>query len=170
MTDTVPDPAAMDPAIVAFITSHLSMQLAATDGAGLATAVRCVGCRVAPDRRRITLLMPRSQALPVLAGIAANGRVAVVFNEPESYRTLQLKGRDARVEAALPEDAEALLPYATGFARHLAAFQVPEPYVRALVSCAADDLVAVSFSPSEAYGQTPGPRAGRRLAPGEMET
>ena len=160
-------PELLDPELAAFITGNLSLQLAATDAAGLATVVRCVGCRVSADRRRVTLLMPRSQAAPVLAGIAANGRVAVVFNEPSSYRTLQLKGRDARVEAALPEDAEALQPYAAGFARRLAPLQVPEPYVRTLVSCAPEDLVAVSFTPLEAYAQTPGPRAGRRLAPGE---
>ncbi|MBN8284750.1 pyridoxamine 5'-phosphate oxidase family protein [Zoogloea sp.] len=162
---TSPDP--LDPALAEFITSHVSLQLAATDDAGLATAVRCVGCRVSADRRRVTLLMPRSQAAPVLASIAANGRVAVVFNEPKSYRTLQLKGRDGRIEPPLPDDAAALQPYAAGFARRLAPLDVPEPYVRTLVSCAPEDLVAVSFTPLEAYAQTPGPRAGRRLGPGE---
>lgn len=160
-------PVPLEPALAAFITSRLSIQVAASDGHGLASLVRAVGCRVSADRCRVTVLVSRSQAAPVLAGVAANGMLAAVFNEPESHRTVQLKGRDACVEMATAEDEAALVPYAADFSGRLAVFRVPEAYVRTLVSCAPGDLVAISFTPSEAYGQTPGPRAGMRLEGGQ---
>jgi hypothetical protein len=40
---------------------------------------------------------------------------------------------------------------------------VPEHLVRTVTSCEASDLVAVTFSPSAAFTQTPGPQAGTRL-------
>ena len=39
--------------------------------------------------------------------------------------------------------------------------------VRTLLSCPPEELVALSFCPSEAYSQTPGPNAGKRLEAGE---
>lgn len=157
----------LDPALAEFITSRISVQIAACDGRGPATLVRGLGCRVSDDLRTVTVLMPRSQALPVLAAIEANGRVAAVFSEPETHRTVQLKGVDARVEAATAEDEAGLLPYAAAMAARLAPFRVPEIYARTLFSGSADDLVAVSFTPSQGFGQTPGPRAGMPLADGK---
>lgn len=151
------------PELVAFLLSGISMQLASADANGLATLVRPLGCRVDPTRTRVTVLVPRSQAEPVLRNVLANGRVAVAFNEPESHRTVQLKGRDAVVEEARPEDAAALPAYVAAMARRLACFEVPEPYVRTLLSVAPGDLIGISFTPSEAYGQTPGPNAGAPL-------
>lgn len=161
-----PRPEALDPALAAFIVSRISMQIAACDGRGPATLVRGLGCRVSDDLRTVTVLMPRSQALPVLAAIAANGRVAVVFSEPESHRTVQLKGVDARIEAATADDEASLVPYAAAMAARLAPSRVPEAYSRTLLSASPGDLVAVCFTPSQAFGQTPGPRAGMPLAGG----
>ena len=60
-------PVPLEPALAAFITSRLSIQVAASDGHGLASLVRAVGCRVSADRCRVTVLVSRSQAAPVLA-------------------------------------------------------------------------------------------------------
>ena len=109
----------------------------------------------------------RAEALPVLAAIEANGRVAAVFSEPESHRTVQLKGVDARVEAVTAGDEASLQSYAAAMAARLAPFRVPEVFARALLSASPDDLVAVSFTPSQGFGQTPGPRAGMPLADGK---
>jgi hypothetical protein len=156
----------LDEALAAFLTSRISVQVAACDEQGFTTLVRALGARVAPDRMRVTVLMARSQAEPVLRMLRANGRIAVVFSHPVSHRTVQLKGQDAAIEAATPADEAELAPYAVAMAVHLATYDVPESFARALVSCPPGDLLAVSFTPCEAYGQTPGPGAGERLAPG----
>jgi hypothetical protein len=162
MHDVVP----LDAELAAFLTSRISVQVAACDEQGFTTLVRALGARVAADRRRVTVLMARSQAEPVLAMLRANGRIAAVFSHPVSHRTVQLKGRDAAVEAATPADEAELAPYAAAMAAHLAVYDVPESFTRAMVSCPPGDLVAVSFTPCQAYGQTPGPGAGERLARG----
>lgn len=160
MHDVVP----LDPELAAFLTSRISVQVAACDERGSTTLVRALGARVAADRRRVTVLMAHSQAEPVLAMLRSNGKIAAVFSHPVSHRTVQLKGRDAAIEAATPADEAELGPYATAMAGHLRTYDVPESFARALVSCPPGDLVAVGFTPCEAYGQTPGPGAGERLA------
>lgn len=155
--------APLDEALAAFVTSRISVQVAACDEHGATSLVRALGARVAADRMRVTIVMARSQAEPVLRMLRANGKIAAVFSEPVTHRTIQLKGRDAAIEAATPADEAELAPYASAMAAHLRAYDVPEAFTRAMVSCPPGDLIAVSFSPCEAYGQTPGPHAGERL-------
>lgn len=159
----------LDEALAAFITSRISVQVAACDEMGGTSLVRALGARVADNRRRVTILLARSQAELLLRMIQANGRIAVVFSQPVTHRTVQLKGRDARLEAATPADETELAHYAAAMACHLRAYDVAEPFSRALVSCAPGDLAAVSFTPCEAYGQTPGPGAGERLPRGSAQ-
>lgn len=156
----------LDEELAAFLASRISVQVATCDARGYTTLVRGLGARVAPDRRRVVVLLARSQAAPLLPMLADNGRIAAVFSHPVSHRTVQLKGRDAAIEPATPADAVELAPYAAAMAAHLAVYDVSEAFARALVSCPPGELVAVGFTPCEAYGQTPGPGAGERLKQG----
>ena len=156
------DPVPLDEALAAFLASRISVQVATCDAQGFTTLVRALGARVAADRR-VTVLVARSQAAPLLPMLRENGRIAAVFSHPVSHRTVQLKGRDAAIEAATPADEAELGPYASAMAAHLAVYDVPEAFTRAMVSCPPGELMAVSFTPCEAYGQTPGPGAGERL-------
>nr|WP_067295578.1 hypothetical protein [Marinobacterium profundum] len=156
----------LDPTLIQFITSQLSIQVAACSDAGEPTLVRAHGARVSADGCQLTLMIPSSQARELLACIAANGRIAAVFNEPETHRTVQLKGKDARIEAISADDAAALGAYVDRLAKRLQHYQVPEAFSRAFYAADPADLVALSFSPSAAYGQTPGPHAGEPLKPG----
>ncbi|MFC6673295.1 pyridoxamine 5'-phosphate oxidase family protein [Marinobacterium aestuariivivens] len=160
----------LDEALAAFIESRLSIQVASSDARGLATLARGYGAQVSPDRCRVRVLLACSQSDALLRDIEASGRIAVLFNEPESHRSVQLKGRDAQVEPATERDRAALPAYVDTLSRRLQHFQVPEAFSRALLSLADDDLVAVSFSPCEAYGQTPGPQAGEPLPAGAART
>lgn len=157
----------LNSALVAFLTSHLSIHVAASDGNGIATLVRGLGCRIADDEpSRVRLLMSRPQSEPVLRAVDANGRIAAVFSEPESHRTIQLKGVDARQESPEAADHALLSPYIDEMSRRLKAIDTPEPFVRALLACSPGELAVVSFTPQDLFGQTPGPKAGERLADG----
>lgn len=158
----------LDSDTATFIQSGVSISLAAAGGAsGLPCMSRGLGCKVLDEGRRVGIFVGRSQARELLDNIRCSGRVANVFSLPSSNLTVQLKGVDARVEAATAEDEAGLLPYAAAMAARLAPFRVPEIYARTLFSGSADDLVAVSFTPSQGFGQTPGPRAGMPLADGK---
>ncbi len=160
-------PTVLTPALADFVTSHLSIHIAASDDHGVATLVRGLGCRRDPATAdRLRLLVAAPQAEPVLRALAANGRIAVVFSEPESHRTVQLKGHDAHRAERDPDDTALLAPYIDTLVVRLATVGTPEAFVRALLHCPAEALCIVRFTPDEVFGQTPGPQAGQRLAAG----
>ena len=152
----------------AFIAGPRSIFAASRGADGLPSLCRALACKVAADRRSVTVLLHPQRAAALLQDIAASGEIAVVFNEPPTHRTLQIKGRDARpvstpadaaqsVDAHIEAFAQELDPM--GFRGHLIGVVVrgaPEP--NGLVP------VAVQFTPDAVFEQTPGPRAGARVS------
>jgi hypothetical protein len=148
---------------VQFVSGGLSIHLGAASAELEPTQVRALGCRVEPGHCRLRVLIPAAQAQPLIAALRANGRVAAVFSDPETHRTLQLKGLDATVDPATDEDYIAVEAQAGQFAKRLARLAIPESYTSALCHCAAGDLLAVSFTALAAFRQTPGQDAGQSL-------
>jgi len=126
---------------------------------------RALGCRVSPDRSRVTVLLPGDQLPALVAAVRSSRAVAVVFSEPATHRTIQLKGTDAALEPTAPGDAVLSARWTDGFVAELAAYGIVENLVRAFLWCEPGGMVAVSFTPCAAFQQTPGPRAGAPLAP-----
>ncbi|MGZ5182842.1 MAG: hypothetical protein ACXWC2_20380 [Ramlibacter sp.] len=133
-------------------------------GADLMPSVgRAAGCKVAPDRGTVHLFVSRVQVAPVLAHVRETGRIAAVFSRPSTHRTLQLKGRDARIDPVTPADLPIVARYRNAFAAELAPLGYAPVLVHTLLGFPDDELVMISFTPQEAYSQTPGPNAGRAL-------
>jgi hypothetical protein len=146
----------------AFVTGGVSL-ITASRGPDNAPAIaRAAGCRVSRDGRRITLFVSSSQGSALLEAVRATGAIGAVFSQPSTHITIQMKGSDAALGALEPGDAELVARYADAFAAEVCPLGFSEALVRALV-WAPDDLVAVSFTPTSAFDQTPGPRAGTRL-------
>lgn len=147
-----------------FIQNGVSVVVASA-GADLAPSqARGVGCLVAPDRRHVTVILRRSQATTLLQDLARSGLIAVVFCQPSTHRTLQVKGADPVARAAAAPDLAELARQAAAFHAELAPLGYPETFTRALLGFAAEDLVEVSFAPQAVFSQTPGPRAGERVS------
>lgn len=147
-----------------FIQGGVGIAAASSDAQGRPSLNRAVGCTVSPDGRRITVMLRRSQAASLLADIERSGAVAVVFSQPSTHHTLQIKSTDAVVHAPQAIDAAALSRYVEAFHRELAPLGYTAEWTRALLDYTPADLVAVSFTPHAIFSQTPGPRAGERLA------
>jgi len=147
----------------AFIQGGVSVIVASRNAQLVADVVRGCGCRVSRDRRQVTVLVEPSRAGTLLEDIAANGRIAVVFSQPSTHRTIQLKGSDASIVRVTPADRAVA-------SRHLAAWKQElgsigyTPDLAAAVRGAGDRIAAIRFTPSAAFQQTPGPKAGQRLA------
>lgn len=139
------------------------MSMAACNADGVPTLVRATGCRVSPDRRCVTVFVSATQAAPVIQCIRTNGAVAVVFSEPSTHRTIQLKGCDATVAALIEGDLQRIAEYRNAFVGQLAHLGYEEALIRTLFAYPSSDIVAVSFTPTEAFSQTPGPHAGEPL-------
>ncbi len=153
----------LTPEQVAFITRDVSLSIASRDVRRVPSVCKAVGCRVAPDRRRVTLLVEAAANAQLLADLRATAAVAAVFSLPATHETLQLKGRDACVQAADAEDIALARAHNEAFAQHLVPLGYPLAFARAVHDFRDDDLVAVSFTVSDIFAQTPGPGAGARM-------
>lgn len=155
----------LDPRVAAFIGGQRSIIAASRDARGRPSLMRACGLRIDAVHGVLSIFLARSQAARLLDDIAASRRVAVVVSEPSTHRTMQLKGVDARVDPAAPEDLATLPPYADQLDAELQSIGLPPSFARAMIAVDPADVVAVRFTPTEIYDQTPGPRAGTAITP-----
>ena len=129
--------------------------------------MRAVGSQVSPQGERITVFLNRQQSTQLLRDVASTGRVAVVFSEPHSHRTVQVKSSHARLREITPDDAPALQRYLEAMQGELDRIGFAPDFAAAMLAHRFDDLSAIEFTPSQAFDQTPGPHAGQplRVAP-----
>jgi hypothetical protein len=142
----------------------ISMTASSRAAGNRAELGRVHGCRAASDRRRVAVLLPGEQYPALVEALRASRAIAVVFSEPSTHRTIQLKGADAVLEPASDADRALALRWSEAFVAGLGALGYDETLVRAAVWCEPRALVAVGFTPCAAFQQTPGPRAGAPLA------
>src|SRR5262245_19729597 len=103
------------------------------------------------------------QAAALIESLRATGAIAVGFNLPSTHRAFQLKGTDATVGSLDRGDLEIAVRYVEAFIADIALLGYSEPIGRALLAFDPAELLAISFTPSAAFVQTPGPRAGARV-------
>ncbi len=153
----------LDAEHAAFIQSGVSVVVAARDAGNVPRLARALGCRVADDRRRVTVYLGAFQAAALLAAIRAERAIAVAFNMPSTHRAFQLKGVDATVAPLDRTDVEHARRYVDAFSTDIGLLGYTDAYGHALLWFEPAELTGVSFTPAAAFEQTPGPRAGVRL-------
>jgi hypothetical protein len=88
----------------------------------------------------------------------------VVFSEPSTHRTLQVKGTDAVAGPLQEGDWPMIGMHIEAAVAELGPLGYPERWVRTVFEATPAQVQAVRFTPSSAFAQTPGPRAGAPLA------
>lgn len=156
-------PPLINDAHAAFLQSGVSVVVGACDGKRMPTAVRATGCRVSADLRRVSVFLSATQGARLLECLRENRSIAVVFSQPSTHRTVQLKGRDTEISTLLPGDVELIEAYLAAFTRELQPLGFQEDLIRTLLACPLSDIACLGFTPTEAYSQTPGPNAGQPL-------
>jgi hypothetical protein len=149
----------------AFLQGAVSIHVASTGSGLVPSQARAVGCRVSSSLKSVTVFLSERQASDVLADIRAAGPVAAVFSRPSSNRTIQLKASGAQVRPVNLQDRGVVQHYRRAFINEVVAEGFPADMVEAMLTCPDDELVAIVFTPSAAFSQTPGPRAGEPLRP-----
>ncbi len=124
-----------------------------------------MGCHADLDGQRITVWLRVDQAEALLNDVRTSACIAAVFVDPLTSRSLQLKGVDAVVRDAAPDDAPVLARHLTQFIDCLEQTGMPETVTRAAFDQALDQLVAVQFTATDMFEQTPGPHAGQPILP-----
>lgn len=153
----------LNPRDAAFIEGGVAIIAAARNAENEATVSRAIGCRVSDDRRRVTIFLSAAKSGALLADVRANGVIAVVFSQPTSHRAIQLKGTDASVVALTADDPHVWAVYPGRIAAEVQRIGFSDVFVRTMLSVPSGDVVAVAFTPSAAFIQTPGPKAGTPL-------
>ncbi len=111
----------------------MSVHVASRGPGNVPSVARAFGCRVAPDRRRVTVFLSAAQAPDVLADLRASRRAAAVFSRPSTHRTIQVKGDDASVGPLAAGDLAHIAAYADALVRDLQALGYAEEFGRALI-------------------------------------
>lgn len=156
-------PPAIDAAHAAFMQGGVSISFGGCDAASQPWVGKAMGCQVAPDFLTVTIFAAASHVPELLAALEQTGAIAVVFSQPSTHRTLQLKGKDARIATAEAKDQAIVDTYREAFVQELRPLGFDERPIRAFLACEPDDLVRIAFSPCAAFTQTPGPHAGKPL-------
>jgi hypothetical protein len=156
----------LPPDLVAMMARGVSVIVGSRDAQLRPSIMRAVGSRVEADGQDITLYLARPQSRQLLQDLAATGRLAVVFSEPSTHRSVQLKAARVEIRNADAQDAPVLARYLESMERELGLIGFAPQIPRALLSHRLEDVVAVRFTPEQAFEQTPGPRAGTQLGSG----
>lgn len=162
--NAAPLPPLLSAAVADFVQSGLSITVAGRGERLVPSIAKAVGCRVDAQRREVTVLLFAETAQPVCRDIAANGRVAVCFSRPSTNQTVQLKGSDAISALATPLDIAAARRCLDLLTDDLQRLGFDARMIEAVFWGEPADLLAIRFTPSAAFAQTPGPAAGAALA------
>lgn len=144
----------------------VSVIVASRDQALRPSLMRAVGSHVAADGGSITVYLSRRQSRQLILDVAATGHVAVVFSQPATHKTVQVKATRAVLRNAEPADEAVLARYLASMEQEIARVGYGPPMTRAMLAHRLEDVVAVTFEPELAFDQTPGPKAGAALAAG----
>ena len=150
----------LPPDLLALLDRGVSVIVGSRDQELRPSVMRAVGSQVADGGRRITVYLSRRQSRQLIQDISANGHIAVVFSEPATHRSVQFKSTRAVIRNAQPADEPVLSRYLASMEVEIERVGYPARVTRAMLSHRLEDVVAVSFTPEQAFEQTPGPRAG----------
>lgn len=152
--------------LLAMMMSGVSVIVASRDQTLRPSVMRAVGSHVAADGGPITVYLARRQSRQLIQDIAATGHVAVVFSQPATHKTVQVKATRAVLRNAEPADEAVLARYLASMEQEIARVGYGPPMTRAMLAHRLEDVVAVTFEPELAFDQTPGPKAGAALSAG----
>jgi hypothetical protein len=156
--------ALLPPDLLALIARGVSTIVGSRDLAHRPSIMRAVGSSVAPDGRCITVYLSRRQSRQLIQDVATTGQLAVVFSEPATHKSVQVKATGAVIRNAEAADEPLLARYLASMEQEIQRVGYAPPMTRAMLAHRLDDVVAITFEPAQAFDQTPGPRAGTALA------
>ncbi|MBI2255148.1 MAG: hypothetical protein HYU58_11060 [Proteobacteria bacterium] len=153
-----------DPSLLALLAGPIAISAASRDAGLRPSVAHAYGCRVVSGGRQLRVFILRDEARQLLADITASGEVATVYSDVRSFRSLQIKGRDATIVSFDAEDAAAQLVHHRITAEELVALGYAAPLAHGYFSVPHKaDFATVIFTPHDIFQQTPGPGAGDRL-------
>lgn len=150
---------------LAHLQRSVSIIVASRDARLQPHVMRALGCRVERQPLRVVVLLAQEAAAELLDDVRANDRIAVVFSEPSTHRTVQIKGEQVSVSTATSTDRELARDYVDRMVAEISSIGYPQDTIRMMFSHDPARLVAVSFAPTASFDQTPGARPAAPVSP-----
>src|SRR5690349_10265764 len=116
--------------MVDFLASGVSHQVGGCTNDGRPSLCRGLAAQIEADGRLVVILSGES-GYEVLDAVRQNGRVAVNFTLPETYKSISLLGRDAVVNLGGGAYRELVRDRCEKFTRQLVAHGIPRTYTEA---------------------------------------
>lgn len=160
----------MDPIparLVRFIEQHANLAFAGTRDAALVPhGHRISGWRVGADGRSLTAMVAAGFTPHLVESLEDNGEFALTVEEFPSHETYQFKGRFRGHRLIDAADLEAVDRIRARFVTNVKPLypDAPAPLIEAYIL---PPVIAIEFEVREIFVQTPGPGAGKRIAPQE---
>lgn len=152
-----------DDEMSAFFRSGISVTIASRDPAFTPSIARAQGCRlVRGTPARIRIFISVAHAGSCLDDVRTSGMVSAALSRPNTHRSVQFKGTDARIEPMSADDRAAMAEAGSNFALTIDPLGFSTAFTTAFLASPGDE-VAIEFTPTDAFQQTPGPGAGDRL-------
>jgi len=147
-----------------FCESGVSIVIAARGADGLPIAGVARACRITRDGR-MRVFLPEAANAALLGALAQGSPFAATFSAPRNHRSIQVKASVARQVEMAAGELDAVDRQVRTFASELVFVSYTPRFAAAYTAYRPDDIVAIEFSPHDAFVQTPGPGAGEQLAP-----
>ena len=142
-------------ALLGWIDKSSVMHLGTSIPEGIPLSTRVVGAYANREDRQLTVYIPSKRSERVLGNLAQNKNVSVLLIDPENYHSLQVKGLYLGMSDCTDEDYRIQDLYFLRMRRH----SFPERYYQINRKPALSLRIRIM----EAYDQTPGPDAGKRI-------
>jgi len=149
----------IDAALKEFLESGVAVQVGTASAEGKPHAVNGWGPRINAGGT-VSVFIEAKRASRPLANLATNPKVAVIFGDPITYRSIQLKGRWRSTALPSEEDQQWVTRHRNLFHSTTALVGDNPNSIRNLWM---DDVMRIDFEVEQAFDQTPGPEAGRPL-------
>lgn len=141
-----------------FLCLGVSLLVATRDPKMAPTITRCGAARL-DDDGLVRVAVPLPEGTRALADLDGTSVIALTAARPTTYRTLQVKGRDAR-RLEWPGHERIAAAHRSAFVAEVTALGLPRPVAAGMWS---RRFATIAFTPHEIFDQTPGPSAGLTL-------
>ena len=153
----------LDGQTAAWMAAGVVVTAASRDAAHLPSLASVLACQPQAGGARLRFVIGRSANEAFRRDLAAGGPLAIVFSEPTTFRTLQVKASGAVAVAVDPGDADRVRAHAVAERAELVATHNSESFVSSFLDVDTADIAAYERVVEEIYSQTPGPGAGARV-------
>lgn len=149
--------------LIRFCHGGVDIILASCEADGSPVGGLALGCRIDERNHSVRLILQRKPNAALLRAIELGKAIAATFSQPTTHRSIQLKAPGGKIGPVKPDEKQLAADQSAAFARELIAIGYPEVFSHTFVAHDPRDLCTITFTPTEAFQQTPGPNAGSAL-------